>query len=96
MSDDRIKVVEEMKPFVGEPQNKTRLLWFKNNEYSPPGLCDDLSVHIPLFPVNYSVNIENSDIAEIDPYEEVVGISATTPHAMSLYFAPIPSCHLTY
>ena len=41
MSDDGIygiKVVEEMKPFVGEPQNKTRHLWFNNNEFSPPGL----------------------------------------------------------
>ena len=45
MSDDRIKVVEEMNLFVGEPQNKTRHLWFNNcikvnhnNESSPPGL----------------------------------------------------------
>jgi len=33
-----IKVVEEMKPFVREPQNKTRLLWFNSNESSPTGL----------------------------------------------------------
>jgi len=33
MTDDRIyciKVVEELKPFVGDPENKTKLLWFNN------------------------------------------------------------------
>jgi len=80
MSDDRIIVVEETKPFVGEPQIKTRHLWFSNNESSPPGLdarfCQSTFRYrlIPSKLFNRACNIENNDTAEIDPYEEVVGI----------------------